>query len=324
MLKLRDRAITKISIMEQWWRDTFPEGRKTLNIKDSFGNPLEISYGEKGQGSPLILFHGIGSWSYSWRRLIEPFSQHFRVICFDAKGHGFSPAVTLDRQIGYQIPEFLQIIQALNLDEPVTVVAQSLGALITLAAVEEKPALFKQLILINVPIFLQGLPNWWMPLLANIPLDFVQWLDGTRLSKSFAPLLQTIVTYGRREVVVNPQDITPEDVGAIIYPYVERPGAIATYVNDLQLALKALEAKSKNQPNLMTQVEEHLTTIQQPTLILWGDRDRWFPPYLGEKLCNILPNAQLEILQQCGHDAAATASQQVYDAYQKFSQSREW
>ncbi|MEC4806481.1 MAG: alpha/beta hydrolase [Jaaginema sp. PMC 1079.18] len=304
--------------MEQWWRDTFPEGRKILNITDSFGNPLAISYGEKGQGSPLICFHGIGSWSYSWRRLIEPFSQHFRVICFDAKGHGFSAATVLNRQIGYQIPEFLQIIHALNLDEPVTVMAQSLGALITLAAVEREPTLFKQLILINVPIFLETLPNWWMPLLAHIPLDFVQWIDQTRLSQNFAPFLHTIVTYGRQEVVVNPQDITPEEVSGIIYPYVNMPGAIATYVNDLQLALKALQAKSQNQPNLMTQIERELATIQQPTLILWGDRDRWFPPYLGEKLCNALPNATLKILQQCGHDGAASAPKQIYRAYQNF------
>lgn len=306
--------------MEHWWRDTFPEGRKTLTIIDSFGNPIQISYGEKGQGRPLILFHGIGSWSYSWRKLIDPLSQQFRVICFDAKGHGFSQSSQLDGQIGYQVAEFLQIVKLLGKHQPVMVMAQSLGALITLAAVEAEPDLFSHLILINVPIFLQALPNWWMPLIGNIPMSLIQRIDDSRMSKMLAFWIQKVVAYVRREVVVNPEDITVDDVRGVTYPYIEFPGAIATYANDLQLGLRALQAKAENRPNLITQTEENLGTIQQPTLILWGDRDRWFPSKLGEKLYQTLPNAQFKILNACGHDAAATAPQLIEREVQHFLQ----
>jgi pimeloyl-ACP methyl ester carboxylesterase len=304
--------------VENWWTQTFPEGRKTLTIVDVTGNPVNISYGEKGQGAPLILVHGIGSWSYGWRKAIDPLAEHFRVICFDAKGHGFSDKPSLDRQAGYQISEFLQIVETLGDREPVIVVSQSLGALITLAAIEERPDLFSHSILINVPIFLEALPNWWMPLIARVPIPWIEAIDRSKISQKLANPLQKIVRYVRREVVANPEDITAEDVEAITYPYIQFSGAIAIYVNDLQLALREIEAKIQKRPNLITEIENRLGRIQQPTLILWGDRDRWFSIDRGEKLYQALPNAELKVLNQCGHDAAATAPEQICREVKQF------
>lgn len=76
--------------MKDWWQATFPKGRQTLIITDAKGYPVQISYGEKGRGKPLILLHGMGSWSYNWRHSVTELSKYFRVICFDAKGFGFS------------------------------------------------------------------------------------------------------------------------------------------------------------------------------------------------------------------------------------------
>jgi 2-hydroxymuconate-semialdehyde hydrolase len=38
-----------------------------------------------------------------------------------------------------------------------------------------------------------------------------------------------------------------------------------------------------------------------PTLILWGEADRFLPPRLGEKLCALIPGASLEIIEGAGH-----------------------
>ena len=91
--------------MQDWWSTTFPKGRQTVTITDANGYPVKIAYGEKGKGKPLFLVHGIGSWSYGWRHNIDRLSQHFRVICFDAKGHGFSDRPLYAEQVGHQIIE---------------------------------------------------------------------------------------------------------------------------------------------------------------------------------------------------------------------------
>ena len=45
-----------------------------------------------GDGPTLLLLHGTGSSSHSWRDLFPALSQHFRVIAPDLPGHGFTHA----------------------------------------------------------------------------------------------------------------------------------------------------------------------------------------------------------------------------------------
>jgi pimeloyl-ACP methyl ester carboxylesterase len=45
--------------------------------------------------------------------------------------------------------------------------------------------------------------------------------------------------------------------------------------------------------------EAHL--LQQPTLIVWGDRDREVPLIDGERLHEEIPNSRLFVFRECGH-----------------------
>ncbi len=45
-----------------------------------------------------------------------------------------------------------------------------------------------------------------------------------------------------------------------------------------------------------------LEKISAPTLIIWGDRDRWIPVAHGEQLQRDLPDARLTILPRAGHN----------------------
>ena len=41
--------------------------------------------------------------------------------------------------------------------------------------------------------------------------------------------------------------------------------------------------------------------ISAPTLILWGEHDRFLPPEAGEELAGRIPNARLELVPSAGH-----------------------
>ncbi len=198
--------------MKNWWQANFPKGKQSLTITDANGYPVKIAYGEVGTGKPLFLLHGIGSWSYNWRNSIRPLSKYFRVICFDAKGYGFSekPASRREKE-GHQVTELARIIRALC-DEPVIILAESLGALTALALAEENPQLIARLIVVNVPIFPQRLPHWGMSLISQIPIEAIQTIDTLRLSFWFAPLVREIMAIERRGVLYDPSTLTPEDV----------------------------------------------------------------------------------------------------------------
>jgi len=303
--------------MQDWWKTTFPKGRQSLKINDANGYPVSIAYGEKGTGKPLILVHGIGSWSYNWRHSVEPLSQYFRVICFDAKGYGFSEKPVYRERHDHQVIELERIISALC-NEPPVVVAESLGALVSLGVALAYPKLLARLVVVNVPIFPERLPHWGMLLLSQIPLGVVQTIDYARLNYLLAPLVREIMRIERRGVLFDPSILTEEDVYWISYPFIELPGTFTKVAEDLQIAAWEIKQLQENKPNLISKIQKHLGGIKCPTLILWGEQDSWYLPSDGEKLRSLIPNSQLKILPNCGHDASAGGSNAVNAAVIEF------
>jgi len=291
--------------MHDWWQQMFPAGRQFLSIRDAAGESIEIAYGEVGAGKPIVLVHGIGSWSYGWRGVIPLLAEHYRVICFDGKGCGFSAKPTHAEQMGHQIPELAAVIRGLCLGERAIVVAESLGALTTLGVAQTEPELLAQLILINVPIFLDQLPSQGMRLMSLLPLGLVQTLDQLRLAKFLAPLTYQIVRLERQQVFATASIITDDELYHMTYPYLELAGTLTRFALELQLAAQEIDRLQQGKPNLIRRLQDHLDHVQQPTLLLWGDQDRWFPVSHGERLCDRLPNAQLQVLPNCGHAASA-------------------
>src|SRR5919112_407695 len=47
---------------------------------------------EAGEGEPLVLLHGWPQHWWSWRELIGPLAERYRVICPDIRGMGWSDA----------------------------------------------------------------------------------------------------------------------------------------------------------------------------------------------------------------------------------------
>jgi pimeloyl-ACP methyl ester carboxylesterase len=95
----------------------------------------EIFATEAGTGSPVLLVHGIytGASSYEFRKLFALLAQRHRVVAFDLIGCGLSDKPKLS----YNAELFVeQIVDALHAfaDEPVAVVASSLGAAFAIRA----------------------------------------------------------------------------------------------------------------------------------------------------------------------------------------------
>lgn len=299
-----------------WWRSQFPKGRQTIQIMP-YDQPVAIAYGEKGSGQPLFLLHGIGSWSYSWRYLIDPFAQQFRVICADASGHGYSQPSTGLTQIGHQVLELQQIVQALT-HKPAVFVGESMGASTALALAQRHPELVDRLILINIPIFPKRLPSEGMRLMSYLPLELIQTVDHLRLVRPFASLVQWITRLGRREVVFDPDNITDEEIYWLTYPYIEFPGTITQFAVDLKQGAVEIERSLLGQPGLLSTIQQNLSDVTCPTLILWGQQDQWFPPEDGQELAALLPNAQFQGIDNCGHNAISSNPNGVCDAVLRF------
>jgi len=85
--------------------DTYITNKGKEEVLDIVTN---IHYYEAGEGEPLILVHGIGQNSYTWRNNFYQLAKDFHVYAIDLPGHGFSGKP----EISYTVEEFALAIEA--------------------------------------------------------------------------------------------------------------------------------------------------------------------------------------------------------------------
>ena len=74
--------------------------------------------------------------------------------------------------------------------------------------------------------------------------------------------------------------------------------------SDLEMALKNhfTTAKLAWHPRFYNpDLHKWLHRIKVPTMILWGDSDKIFPPAYGDAFNALIPGSQLRVIGQCGH-----------------------
>ncbi|OUD13145.1 alpha/beta fold hydrolase [Thioflexithrix psekupsensis] len=297
--------------MSDWWSVHFPQGKQVTTIIDANGHPVELAWGERGTGATLLLLHGWGSWSVSWQALIMPLARYFRVVCFDAKGYGYSQRSRTPEVIGHQIVETLRFIEKIRENQPIFILAESLGAWVALHLAAEYPHLIKKLVVISPPVYPQMMPNWAMRLFVKIPRPVVRLADYFRMIRLFAPLLVYLTHQQQKEVYCHSEKVSIDAVRTLLFPYFTQKNSLLPLIEDTRLAALELAKYQKKQPNLISQLQQELSLIRCPVLILWGERDRWFPVHDAYRLQQDLPQAQLQILSECGHHAVEDCPDQV-------------
>lgn len=85
---------------------------------------------QMGQGLPMLLVHGTGASTHSWRRLSPLLAEHFTVIAMDLPGHGFTECPPRRRLSLPGMSEALsELVASLDV-RPAVVVGHSAGAAI--------------------------------------------------------------------------------------------------------------------------------------------------------------------------------------------------
>lgn len=89
-----------------------------------------VAWREAGQGTPLVLLHGIGSGSGSWAGQLAALSVRHRVIAWDAPGYGESDPLPESRPLGDDYATVLaDWLGRIDAAAPI-VVGHSLGAIV--------------------------------------------------------------------------------------------------------------------------------------------------------------------------------------------------
>ena len=70
--------------------EEFRRRQKTADLDGLSYKPLRVAWTDLGEGEPVILLHGIPTWSYLYNEVIPRLAETSRVIAPDFLGHGYS------------------------------------------------------------------------------------------------------------------------------------------------------------------------------------------------------------------------------------------
>ncbi|MFC1664542.1 alpha/beta fold hydrolase [Pseudomonadota bacterium] len=235
-------------------------------------------------GDPIVLLHGLGASSYSWRYLTPVLGEDYQTIEFDLLGFGSSPKPgNTTYSIYDQAALVINYIKEQGLNN-VSLVGHSFGggvALVIAAYFETTaPGLVKKLVLIG-SIGCRQEPPWFIRLL-RIPL--IPRILGYFVPPSFnAKTMLKVAFFDRSK-------ITLEMVRAYAKPGHEAAARSAI-----------IETAKQIQPDDLDKLIEKYNDIDVPTLLIWGRQDRIVPMKIGEELHTLLSNSNLHIVDNCGH-----------------------
>jgi pimeloyl-ACP methyl ester carboxylesterase len=248
-------------------------------------NGLTVHYKELGQGeNTFILLHGFGASLFSWREVMQPFSELGRVIAFDRPAFGLtSRPLTWEGDSPYspeaQVQLVLALMDALGV-EKAYLVGNSAGGTVSVAFALEHPDRVAGLILVDAAIYTGGgSPAWVRPLLGTPQLDHLGPLLARRISSSGDDFIRT---------AFHDTSLVTDDV-------------LAGYRKPLRANNWDRALWNLTKASHPLGLAERLKELTMPVLVITGDDDRIVPTEQSLQLAKDIPGATLSVIKDSGH-----------------------
>lgn len=263
---------------------TFPFEPRYQQVADD----VRLHYVEEGAGDPVLMLHGNPTWSYLYRRFIPPLAEAGqRAIAVDHMGFGRS-----DRPHGHErytlrahVENLLAFIRGLELTN-LTLVMQDWGGPIGFGAAVREPDRIARLVIMNtgVGVFPSGTP---------MPFHEPFKTRGLGEMLALGSNLFVEAMFGG----MHPESATPLVAEAYRAPFPDYYSRvpILAFARDVPVGHDHPTAA------YMAEIGAGVAKLQRPTLIVWGMRDRVFPPMLLEFWRQTYPQAEVLELPDARH-----------------------
>lgn len=242
-----------------------------------------------GEGRCLLLLHGAGGATQSWRRLFPRLANSFHVVAPDLPGQGFTRAGTrLRLGLSEMAEDTISLLEKSGW-EPEAIVGHSAGAVLGLEIARRLGT--PRVVGLNAALGkFEGMAGWLFPLIAK----------AMSLNPLVPPFLARMAGGDRRtRELLSSTGSEIDDLGVALY---RRLMSDATHI-DGTLAMMA----RWNIDPLLARLGEIDTEV---TLIV-GDRDGTVPPDVSKQAARRLGRAKLVTLAGLGHLAHEEAPETV-------------
>jgi pyruvate dehydrogenase E2 component (dihydrolipoyllysine-residue acetyltransferase) len=239
-----------------------------------------LRYAVGGNGSPVVLVHGLGGTIENWRALAPPLAVRHRVLVPDLPGHGLSDVLPAARDIDAFADAVLAVWDVEGA-EPAVWVGHSLGGLVALRAAVRRPAAVRGAVLAAAA----GIGSSSRSARVAVAL-----LGLLRPGRLIAPFRHAWAhsRLGRRAAfgwwgVADPDALEPQLAEAFLVGPARH--------TDTRQAGRAL---------LVSDPRTELDRVSCPCLCLWGASDNWVRLDDGMEYARRL-GAPLRAIAGCGH-----------------------
>lgn len=249
------------------WEDVARPG-KLLDV-----DGVRLHYVEAGSGPPIVMVHGFGGQTYSFRHQMAEFARDHRCVAIDLKGFGYSERTQGgDYSLEGQAWLVLRAMDELRIDRAVLIGHSMGGEVVARAAVLAPERVEKLVLAATAP----GYPVWLGP-----RLGFMRW---------FMPGFARLARRNARKNLF--YDKGAVDFEAIMAEY-EKPGRIHG----------SLDTVWQMWPDVRRQPKLEHAKITMPVLILWGEKERILPfsRRVFRWLQKRLPEAEVVTIPRTGH-----------------------
>ncbi len=260
--------------------------RKEIALPDG----TRYVYLEGGQGEPLMLLHGFGANKDNFTRMAAFLTPKYRVIIPDHIGFGESAhPPEADYSPTAQAERIHMLAKALGLNN-LDVCGSSMGGQIALTYAARYPGEVKSL-------WLLAPAGIWSAPPSELRTTFDKTGENPLLVRNEADFDRLF------ELVMSDP------------PFVPRP--ILNVLAQERIQNFALEQRIFEQI-VADSVEQRISGLATPSLIVWGDRDRLIHVETANLLHPLLPNSEVIIMHEIGHAPMIERPRRTADDYLRF------
>lgn len=239
-------------------------------------NNFKVHYLEKGQGDPIILIHGGGSWLYSYRNNIEELSNRYKVYAIDMPGHGYTKTKV---KCSYDLDTYADFVKDFMESqhiEKAKIVGHSWGGGWSIYFTEKYPEKVDKLVLLDSSGLNEKDKSEWKyfgyPIIGEIVSKFIT-KSNSRSSLEKMVIDQNILSDNYIEEIYTPLS------------YEENRNAQVQAERHLDWKI----------------TEEGMNNINQKVLLIFGSEDCYFDRSYAEKMQSYLRYSELKIIDNTGH-----------------------
>jgi len=242
----------------------------------------QLVYTEQvGHGEPVVLIHGFGASTYSWRKVIPELANQYQVVALDLFGFGWTERpehgqlFTRDGQVELVVG----VMDALGIDRA-HIIGHSYGGAISMALAADHPDRVKSMVLVDSAAI--DYPMKRRKWFARAGVFSWIYIRGLALRTGFIEHLFHRAYYDDTLV-------TDELVEA--------------YLDRLRVegAARAFHGLSRPLPASQRPREIDYQDLHVPTLLLWGAQDQVVSPEVGRFHADLIPDCRFVAIEGAGH-----------------------